>query len=209
LWYEFLQLSYEIPELADNLKKSRNYYRKWGTKKEILETNFDQWWTEHRNFFEGVDLRESDTISTHPLNMNVIVPVDAPIGESLRNFEEILRRKKNETKDLKREYAFSKDKNRIDGYRLYAILMVFRYWVKNGSPKINFDFIDGFKECLKNRKRSVWVPKEFKKERLGVDPIEQTLEKLEINESEVRRMVRVGKKIATNVSQGVFPGNYR
>ena len=54
----------------------------------------------------------------------------------------------------------------------------------------------------------VWRPKEFEEDRLGVGEKEQTLEKLEINESDVRRMVRVGKLIATNVSQGVFPGNY-
>jgi hypothetical protein len=204
IWYEFLRLSYEMPHLSDNLKKSRAYYRKWGTKKEILTTKFDKWWKDHKPLFEGVDLRESDTISKDPLNLNVIVPVDAPIGESLRNFEEILRRKKNETKDLKREYAFSKDKNRIDGYRLYEILMIFGYWLKSGSPRINSHFIDGFKECLDNRKRSVWRPNEFQEWNLGNDE-----KKLNVSTARMRRTIRLGKKIATNVSQGVFPGIYR
>jgi hypothetical protein len=204
IWYEFLRLSYEIPELKDNLKKSRSYYRKWGTKNEILTTKFDKWWTDHKTLFEGVDLRESDTISKDPLNLNVIVPIDAPIGESLRNFEEILRKKKNETKDLKREYAFSKDKNRIDGYRLYEILMIFGYWLKSGSPRINSHLIDGFKERLKNRKRSVWRPNEFQDWNLGNDE-----KKFDVSTARMRRTIRLGKKIADNVSQGVFPGNYR
>ena len=204
IWYEFLRLSYEIPELKDNLKKSRAYYRKWGTKNEILTTKFDKWWTDHKPLFEGVDLRESDTISKDPLNLNVIVPVDAPIGESLRNFEKLLRRKKNEAKDLKREYAFSKDKNRIDGYRLYEILMIFRFWWSRECPKINFDFIDGFQESLESRKRSVWIPKEFQDKKLGT-----TLQEYEISTARMRRTISLGKKIATNVSQGVFPGNYR
>jgi hypothetical protein len=99
IWYEFLRLSYEIPELKDNLKTSRSYYRKWGTKKEILTTKFDQWWKDHKTLFEGVDLRESDTISKDPLNLNLVVPTDVPIKESLRNFEKLLRKKKNETKE--------------------------------------------------------------------------------------------------------------
>ena len=210
IWYEFLRLSYEIPELKDNLKKSRAYYRKWGTKKEILTTKFDKWWTDHKTLFEGVDLLESDTISKDPLNLNVIVPIDAPIKESLGNFEKLLRRKKNETKDLKRDYSFSKPKNRINGRRLYEILLILRYWVEQGKTGINQEFIKGYKKFLGNRKMGdVWRPKEFEEDRLGVDTNEQTLEKLEINESEVRRMVRVGKLIATSVSQGVFPGNYR
>jgi hypothetical protein len=231
IWYEFLRLSYEIPEMKDNLKKSRSYYRKWGTKNEILTTKFDKWWTDHKPLFEGVDLRESDTISKDPLNLNVIVPIDAPIGESLRNFEEILRRKKNETKDLKREYAFSKDKNRIDGYRLYEILMIFGYWLKSGSPRINSHFIEGFEETLDNRKRSVWRPNEFQEWNLKPRPEKfeisdarmlETFRKekkrsgekkgadiFEISTARMRRTIRLGKKIADNVSQGVFPGIYR
>ena len=231
IWYEFLRLSYEIPELKENLKKSRAYYRKWGTKNEILTTKFDKWWTDHKPLFEGVDLRESDTISKDPLNLNVIVPVDAPIGESLRNFEKLLRRKKNEAKDLKREYAFSKDKNRIDGYRLYEILMIFGYWLKSGSPRINSHFIEGFEETLDNRERSVWRPNEFQEwnlrpraEKFEISDArmletireekKRSVEKkgadiFEISTARMRRTISLGKKIATNVASGVFPGNYR
>lgn len=76
--------------------------------------------------------------------------------------------------------------------------------MKNGSPLINFDFIDGFKECLKNRKRSVWIPREFQEERTGT-----TLKEYEVSTSTMRRTIRVGKKIARKVSSGIFPGDYR
>ena len=199
IWYEFLQLSYEMPHLSDNLKKSRAYYRKWGTKNEILTTKFDQWWKDHKPLFEGVDLRESDKISKDPLNLNVVAPIDAPIKESLRNFGKLLRKKKRETKDLKREYAFSKEKNRIDGLRLYQTLMIFRFWVKRECPKITHSFADAVEVFFILRKK--WTLTDFSKdpEYLKSDDGMRTL----------RRTIKIGEKIATNVSQGVFPGIYR
>jgi hypothetical protein len=201
IWYEFLQLSYEMPHLSDNLKKSRAYYRKWGTKNEILTTKFDQWWKDHKDLFEGVDLRESDTISKDPLNLNVVVPIDAPIKESLRNFEKLLRKKKRETKDLKREYAFSKDKNRIDGLRLYEILMIFRFWQTRDRPSITRSFLERLDVFFLLRKNARWTVSDLSKDPkyLKSDDGMRTL----------RRTIKIGEKIATNVSQGVFPGNYR
>lgn len=109
--------------------------------------------------------------------------------------------------------------------------MIFGYWFKSGSPRINSHFIEGFEETLDNRKRSVWRPNDFQEWKLR-----PRAEKFEISDARtletfrkekkrsgekkgadifenstatMRRTIRLGKKIADNVSQGVFPGKYR
>jgi hypothetical protein len=57
LWVEFLKLAHESDELCvkEALTRSKKRYKPWGN---VVKTDFDEWWPEHRHMFHEQLVRE-------------------------------------------------------------------------------------------------------------------------------------------------------
>jgi len=216
LWFEFYKLCLDDPELQDNLKKSEEYYRPWGDISEIL---FDDWWKDHHWLFGGFRVKEIAKVQSYPNVLNVAIPLDLPISNSIKRVKALIEEKQKErlhemgidTETMKTytpsygEYSFTRGVE-IRGGILNSILLIYKVWVGLDRPAINTEFIDSVKSWFANRPRAKWNPTILMYEseldssgrgnyRYNADVIRQ-----------YRRYIQKGNQVCKDVSLGRFPG---
>jgi hypothetical protein len=72
IWFEFYKLALDDAALADEVRRSRSFYRPWG---EVRGVAFNTWWTEHAYLFETAQVTEVARVSSDPGALHVRVPI--------------------------------------------------------------------------------------------------------------------------------------
>ncbi|MDA7635248.1 hypothetical protein N8755_05000 [Alphaproteobacteria bacterium] len=207
IWFEFYKLSLLDPGLSENIQRSLDFYKPWG---DITSVKFDDWWRDHKDLFGITRVEETKRISKHPNSLNVTIPLNQPITNSIKQLRSIIEERQKErlaemgidTSSQKTssvgigQYEFSKGVE-IRGRTLNEILVIYRIWISKGRPPINMDLIKSINETLRSRPKSKWVPM------IMID--EEPEDYLNLVR-QVRRLINRGKKITESVSKGQFPG---
>ena len=215
MWFEFYKMILDDPEYTQNLKNSKDYYHDWG--KVDQTTKFDIWWKDHKRLFGDEKVQEIDRVSNHPNTLNISVPLNLPVTETLRSVRELIENKQSErlvelgldpTKVKSKNIGFGKYETtqgvEIRGGVIHVIQLMYSIWLELDKPPINTKFCMTVVEKLSNRPRSKWIP--FI---LSNPPTEDRRGKMEYEEDQlrqVRRYIKKGTQICKSVSLGGFPG---
>ena len=170
---------------------------------------------EHKKLFGVTRVEEISRINKHPDVINLAIPLNQPISQSVKRIRELVAEKQTmqlrergvDTKKLKSlnqgfgKYQVSTSEFRGSAY--YTILLVYRHYLKEGKPAINTDFITSLREWFESgRKRATWQPMN-----LLEDPKVNRKGKLEYSENQVRQVYRwitTAETVIENVSKGQF-----
>ncbi len=214
LWFEFYKLCHADPDLQDNLKKSEEYYRPWGDVSDVL---FDEWWKDHHWLFGGFRVKEISKVQSYPNVLNVAIPLDQPIINSIKYLINLIEENQRERLD-ELGYDTSKMKSLVPTYGEYNftqgielrgstlnnILLIYKVWISLDRPPINTEFIDSVKSWFANRPRAKWSPMilmyESEPDRKG------NLRYADDVIRQYRRFINKGKLVCKSVSLGNFPG---
>ena len=209
LWFEYYRITLDDPEYTQNLKTSKDYYYDWG--KIEKDTKFDIWWKDHKKLFGDERVKEIDRVSNHPNNLNISVPLNLPVTETLRSVRDLIEGKQSKRLvELGLDPKKVKSKNigfgkyeltqgvEVRGRTLNEILIVYQKYSESGKPPINMDFVMKVHRELENRPRSKWS--------LYFIGNPETKTDLDNVVRYMRRMVQRGSKICKSVSLGQFPG---
>lgn len=210
IWFEFYKLSLSDPDLSENVQKSSDYYKRWG---DVASVKFDDWWKDHKDLFGVTRVEETKRVSKHPNSLNVTIPLNQPVTNSIKQLRSIIEAKQNEkltelgidpsSKKTSSvgfgQYEFTKGVE-IRGRTLNEILVIYQIWTSKGRPPINMDLIKSINDTLRSRAKSKWVPM------IMID--EEPEDYLNLVR-QVRRLIDRGKKITESVSKGQFPGKSR
>ena len=207
MWFEFYKLSLIDPDLSDNIKKSSDFYKPWG---DIQSIKFDDWWKDHKDLFGITKVEEIKRVSNHPNSLNVSIPLNQTITNSIKELRTMI-----EDKQIERmtelgidpsnkktttvgfgQYEFTKGVE-VRGRTLNEILVIYQIWISLGKPPVNMDLIKTINKTLRSRPKSQWVPMIM----IDEDP-EDYLNLIR----QVRRLIKRGQKIIESVSKGQFPG---
>ena len=215
LWFEYYRITLDDPEYTQNLKTSKDYYYDWG--KIDKDTKFDIWWKDHKKLFGDEKVQEIERVSNHPNTLNISVPLNLPVTETLRSVRELIENKQSErlvelgldpNKVKSKNIGFGKYELtqgvEIRGTVIHVIQLMYSIWMELGKPPINTEFCITVVERLGNRPRSKWIP--FI---LSEPPTEDRNGKLKYGEDQlrqVRRYIKKGIQICKSVSLGQFPG---
>jgi hypothetical protein len=167
LWFEFYKLAKfkGSKEMKANFKTLDGFYDEWQPIKK--DTRFDDWWKEKEFLFES-DVKEIKSIKKNPNTINVSIPLTMPITKIKSQIEKIVREKQDayhyargikNTAKLK-STAIKADKFKIKGelrgrYH-HEVLLVYRFWINEGKPKITDQFINSVEAYFEGRPRSKW-----------------------------------------------------
>jgi len=207
IWFEFYKLSLTDPDLSENIQRSSDFYKPWG---DITSIKFDDWWKVHKDLFGITRVEETKRVSKHPNSLNVTIPLNQPVTNSIKQLRSMIEEKQNErltelgigTSSNKSsavgfgQYEFTKGVE-IRGRTLNEILVIYQIWISKGRPSINMELIKSINETLRSRPKSTWVPM------IMID--EEPEDYLNLVR-QVRRLINRGKKITETVSKGQFPG---
>lgn len=207
IWFEFYKLSLNDPDLSENIKKSSNYYKPWG---DVTSVKFDDWWKDHKDLFGVTRVEEMKRPSKHPNTLNVSIPLNQPVTNSIKQLRLLIEQKQKERAielgiDSSSEktstvgfgqYEFTRGVE-IRGRTLNEILVIYQIWTSKGRPPINMDLIKSINETLRSRPKSKWVP---------IIMINEEPEDYLNLIRQVRRLINRGKNITESVSKGQFPG---
>ena len=110
MWWMYLRLALECEEkdiLIDDkkIKMNRRYYKKWNLNS-ILETNFDEWWREHKRLFTHKKIKTQLINNQDNDHLMLMIPKTRNKTDLLKELDEILDGK---TKSLV-EFSFSNSK---------------------------------------------------------------------------------------------------
>ena len=207
MWFEFYKLSLIDSDLSDNIKKSSDFYKPWG---DIQSIKFDDWWKDHNDLFGITKVEEIKRVSNHPNSLNVSIPLNQTITNSIKELKIMI-----EDKQIERmtelgidpsnkktttvgfgQYEFTKGVE-VRGRTLNEILVIYQIWISLGKPPVNMDLIKTINKTLRSRPKSQWVPMIM----IDEDP-EDYLNLIR----QVRRLIKRGQKIIESVSKGQFPG---
>ena len=155
-------------------------------------------------------VEETKRISKHPNSLNVTIPLNQPVTNSIKQLRLMIEEKQNErltemgidpsSKKTSSvgfgQYEFTKGVE-VRGRTLNEILVIYQIWISKGRPPINMDLIKSINETLRSRPKSKWVPM------IMID--EEPDDYLNLVR-QVRRLINRGKKITESVSKGQFPG---
>ena len=216
LWFEFYKLALDDPNLAQNLQKTKGFYKPWG---DVSNFNFDEWWKTHKHLFGPTRVEEISKLSKHPNGINLTVPLNQPVTETLKEVKDLIERKQTERlidrgvdpSSLKtKSKGFGKyelTSGEIRGRTLNEILLMYQIWAGLDRPAVNSDYCMSIVNTLKNRPRSNWIPYV-----LQIDPETDRKGNLRYTDNQirqVRRYLKQGDAIRKSVSLGEFPGKTR
>ena len=207
IWFEFYKLSLTDPDLSENIQRSSDFYKPWG---DVTSIKFDDWWKDHKDLFGVTRVEETKRISKHPNSLNVMIPLNQPVTNSIKQLRLMIEEKQNERltelgidSSSKKtssvgfgQYEFTKGVE-VRGRTLNEILVIYQIWISKGRPPINMELIKSINETLRSRPKSTWVPM------IMID--EEPEDYLNLVR-QVRRLINRGKKITETVSKGQFPG---
>ena len=210
IWFEFYKLSLGDPDLSENIKKSSDYYKPWG---DVTSVKFDDWWKDHKDLFGITRVEETKRVSKHPNSLNVTIPLNQPVTNSIKQLRLMIEEKQKERltelgidpSSIKTssvglgQYEFTKGVE-VRGRTLNEILVIYQIWISKGRPPINMDLIKSINETLRSRPKSKWVPM------IMID--EEPEDYLNLVR-QVRRLIKRGQSIVKAVSNGQFPGKSR
>ena len=206
IWFEFYKLSLLDPDLKDNIKKSSKFYKQWG---DVSNLKFDEWWKTSKPLFGETRVKESTRIIRNKHVLNVSIPLNLPITNSLKEVKKLIEDKQQ---DLMGDGHDQPKKSKIVGGGKYEltqgvevrgrtlneILVVYQKFIHSGKPPINMEFVMKVHRELQNRPRSKWTL-------YFLGDVENSLDHSNLVRY-MRRMVQRGSKICTSVSKGDFPG---
>ena len=207
IWFEFYKLSLMNPDLSDNIKKSSDFYKPWG---DIQSIKFDDWWKDHKDLFGITKVEEIKRVSNHPNSLNVSIPLNQTITNSIKELRKMIEDKQIERMTVlgidpsnKKtttvgfgQYEFTKGVE-VRGRTLNEILVIYQIWISLGKPPVNMDLIKTINKTLCSRPKSQWVP---------MIMINEDTEDYINLIRQVRRLIKRAQKIIETMSKGQFPG---
>jgi hypothetical protein len=220
LWFEFLKLARTDP----NLKWSTEHYAAWDN---VASMGFDEWWATHwqklfaveRRAQEITDSEEWSCVSRNPNRMVISLPLDCDIRGTLEDLRKLLdakgagKRRRQKQGTTGAAYSISAENLKYPSLR--QLLRIYGYWLDTGGSLD--DTASRYYKWTRatNAKRDEW---EKKRKNRGKEPFWRKVTEtgwesyVKGDEHDRRRAMRryIGKarKIADNVSKGVFPGSF-
>lgn len=214
IWFEFLKMAHNEPDLKENLKKTERFYLPWG---DVYGATFDPWWKDHKHLFGQTYVQAVDRVVEAHNVVFVAIPLNQPSSRSITAVKEIIESRQRErlielgvdpskVKTLSAafgEYSFTTGAE-MRGRVLYDIQLMYRIWQDMGKPAVNSDFLEQVVDRLRSRPRSKWIPY-----LLQLSPQKDKKGNLRYDEGQirqVRRYLKKGYEICRCVSLGEFPG---
>ncbi|MBM1222528.1 hypothetical protein JQU17_20150 [Ponticoccus sp. SC2-23] len=218
LWFEFLKLAKQDPNLEENFERSREFYAPWGDV--TPETMFDPWWSEHKHLFSDNRVLEVSKASKRPNVINIQVPLDVSVSVTLKEVKKLIEEKQEERmRELGIDPTNRKSKAvpfgtyhltagpEFDGKAYNGILLVYQYWIDLGQPKpINDTVIDAIRAKFDQRAKAATSDRpNFTVEDRSTPDKKGNLRYREEVIRQYRRYIIRGIETAKAVSFGRFP----
>ena len=92
-WFEFYKLALLDPSLKDNIEKSSKFYKQWG---DVSNLKFDEWWKISKPLFGETRVKESTRIIKNKHVLNVSIPLNLPMTNSLKEIKQLIEAKQEE-----------------------------------------------------------------------------------------------------------------
>jgi hypothetical protein len=217
LWFEFLKMAKNEPDLQSDLAQSADFYAPWG---DVRDQQFDPWWKEHKHLFGQTYVKEADRVTPADNVLYVAIPLNQPASRSLVDIKELIEGKQRarlveqgidpaSVKSLSAafgQYSFTQGVE-IRGRVLYEIQLMYEIWQELAKPAVNSDYVAEVVRRLRSRPRSKWTPY-----LLQIDPTPDKKGNLRYDEGQlrqVRRYLAKGYAVCKSVAQGEFPGRFR
>lgn len=207
LWFEFLKLCLGNSKYFDDLEASRSFYAPWG---DVTDVKFDDWWKTHQHLFSVVKVEEIRRISNSPSTINVAIPLNQTLSQTLSQLKKLIEKKQDERlNELGLDSEGAKTKKvglgafeltpgvEIRGRSLHEDLAMYRAWQDLGSPSINMETIRGVRDSLLARPKAQWVPIIIADD----NPLD-----ISNTVRQFRRRLKRVEKVCEAVSKGQFPG---
>ena len=197
LWFECYQMCLEDKKYKINLKKSKSFYKDWGTVKDI---EFDKWYDEKEHLFEDLNVKEIDKIIKNPNTINISIPINQTISKTLKDVKKLVESKRS------REFNFEYTTN-FKGVFKYINLEIYKIWIDLGKIPINRKFLIEIRKNFDSRPKSKIKDSMF----LNLPSMKKFETQFTTNGDveELVRTVRRGIKevgiTIENVSKGKFP----
>lgn len=205
-WFEFYKLALLDPSLKDNIEKSSKFYKQWG---DVSNLKFDEWWKTSKPLFGETRVKESTRIIRNKHVLNVSIPLNLPMTNSLKEIKQLIEAKQEELMvdghDQPRKskivggskYELTQGVE-IRGQSINETLVVYQKYIHNEKPPINMEFVMKVHRELQNRPRAKWTLH-------FLGNVEYTPDHANLVRY-MRRMVKRGQTICTAVSKSEFPG---
>jgi hypothetical protein len=217
LWFDFLRLAHESTDLVliENLKSSKNFYSPWGN---FLNTSFTKWWAMNKSLFRNVStlrrMTSSDFVDEG--SMYLVIPFTyAPTTVSKivqRMYAEEFSSRQLEKKKVKKVYGgtfgLSTEDFQVSQFAYYYRFAKDVYLPLNakGEKVTTKQYVDVAKKVFSNQKLiTSWNDKTLARRKV---PFKDSSEIYANQSKRARDFVRIIENILTNVSIGVFPGDY-
>ena len=205
-WFEFYKLALLDPSLKDNIEKSSRFYKQWG---DVNNLKFDEWWKTSKPLFGELNVKESTRIVRNKHVLNVSIPLNLTITNSLNEVKKLIEDKQQELSADGHDQA---KKSKVVGSGKYELthgieirggsineaLVTYQKFIHSDKQPINMEFVMKVHRELTNRPRAKWT--------LHFLGAVETTSDHDNLVSYMRRMVKRGRKICEFVSKGEFPG---
>lgn len=220
LWFEFLKLALRDPHVT----VSEQAYERWD---DVANGKFDQWWSVHWEELFSVAGRtkeisdKNEWLSVHKDQNRIAIslPLDCDIKGTLKDLRKLLRNKGAGTLARIRQgssaapYTIAAKNLKYPALR--QLLRIYGYWCQSGGDlddtarryynwarNTNAKRIEWEKRRKQADKEPYWmiVPEAGWETYMAGDPDDRR--------RHMRRYLKKARKIAENVSSGVFPGKF-
>lgn len=200
LWFEFYKLARTDENLSQHIAASEDYYRHWFP---VEGVKFDDWWRE-KGYLFGECVRCIDTIPNTSGELFIAIPLADPVTRSLEDVKQLVLEAQKRRSGRQSPYRFTGDAG-FRGDKLYATLMVYKYWFTNGCPAVNPVYLEQLHKFFKTRKRARWVPYILSSPSDVASSGKPVFSENQVRQ--VRRDIKNGAHVCREVAQGRFPGN--
>lgn len=214
-WFLFLRLAHKIrdPHITKNLKGSADRYASWG---DYQTESFETWWKRHAGLFRDVSTVRALTAGESVLGTDFVVSVPYTMSPTaVGKVVASMYRKAQENRTTERvpksgktkkiysgQFTLSAPEYQVAQFAYYYLFSknVYVPSVNAGGRRTNRDLLDKAKVVFgKLKRKSTKVRKvPFTDKDLSADA----------DSKQIRRYVHYADKLLTNVSLGIFPGEY-
>ena len=210
IWYEFYKLALNDPRLADQVEKSRIYYKPWGA---VAGIPFDKWWPSHSHLFEDLRVREIQRVSPNDAVMYLALPLGLGVKRAIEQTKELFTAKQRLISTELGEPPSKSSKVGAARFRLTkgsefrgrtadTVLRVYRdVYLPLGRPKIGESFARQVVEHFQSSRTKLsvhFLPK--------VDPDNPGLPN---QIRQLRSYIKRAEEFTSAAAKGDFPGRSR
>jgi hypothetical protein len=214
MWFEFLKMAHNEPDLVQNLQRSKDYYEPWG---DVTSLKFDDWWSGHKHLFGETTVRQVSSVSNSSNAINLAIPLNLPVSKVLAEVKRLVEESQTQRlvqkgidpkllKSLHSGFGTYELTTGVEvrGRTLYEIQLMYQYWQELAKPPVNTNTISEIVNRFRGRPRAKWVPYI-----LQMKPLPDKKGNLRYDEGQirqVRRYLKKGYEVCKSASVGEFPG---